>query len=656
MKHNLFMPEGLDALKAKMYTTHRKKLRRLLDQCERYDGEKLPEEHPMKSITYFAMASANLSLAYKLTGQEKYLKEAKRWIFQAVAYPHWGRAIKVDVDLSAAWLLFGLGLCYDWLKDDLTAEERKLLLDKLILQGERMHNYSITQFGTCWPTSYWQNHNWIDFAGLAVTGYAIVDEHKDAQKWIDTAREDLEFVFPLLPEDGSDYEGVVYWRYGVIWLAIYAEALRQAEGIDLFKTSDFLRNTVNFRIYQSAPDLERIINFGDCHDTRSGHTCALYYKVASEYNNPHAQWFADHVLDNFLGLEGHESGVKPGLLPEAFLEFLWYNPSIEKTPVSELPVEAFYEDLGVYSYRTGWDDDAQAFSFKCSSCGGHKQWRMVNALEAERGYKIQSTSHHHPDANSFVLINGKDYMLTDEGYSAEKWTRHHNLVVVDGQGYEGDGQKEGHSDLDVTRTCQVEEYKVLDSHTYIKAQSGLAYKKALELTCNQREVLRMKNGYYLLCDTLESKLPHTYSALFHSDAKATISDNIATVVNGESTLQIFDLSKDSKFNQTITSISATPTSQEPGNVITHDTQTLMIENAEKATNFKFMTLINAHFNWKDGISCTKVALSAGEVICVNGKDFTDYIVYNPTKATVNETVSVNGKDITVKTSEIWTVL
>ena len=36
-----------------------------------------------------------------------------------------------------------------------------------------------------------------------------------------------------MPEDGSNYEGPVYWRYGVIWFLIYADLLQQETGEDL---------------------------------------------------------------------------------------------------------------------------------------------------------------------------------------------------------------------------------------------------------------------------------------------------------------------------------------------------------------------------------------------------------------------------------------
>ena len=140
---HLLINDQLETLTAEIKTTRKVQFRRLLDQCRLYKSEALSPMPPKNSVTYIGMAAANLSLAYILTGQEHYLEEAKRWIFTAVGYDVWGYGFLVDVDLSASWLLFGLGLSYDWLKDHLTEAERKKFLDKLILQGNKIFDLSL---------------------------------------------------------------------------------------------------------------------------------------------------------------------------------------------------------------------------------------------------------------------------------------------------------------------------------------------------------------------------------------------------------------------------------------------------------------------------------------------------------------------------------
>ena len=126
----LLLKNHLESLKKDIQKDKGEQFTRLLEQCKWYSEQKLSTEHPPTSITYMGMGAANLSLAYLLTGQKQYFEQARRWIFTAVNYDVWGYGFLVDVDLSASWLLYGLGLSYSWLKDSLNSEERALLADK----------------------------------------------------------------------------------------------------------------------------------------------------------------------------------------------------------------------------------------------------------------------------------------------------------------------------------------------------------------------------------------------------------------------------------------------------------------------------------------------------------------------------------------------
>ena len=341
----LLINDQLEAFKAQLDTTHKEHLTRLIEQCRLYENEPLSKEHPTTSITYMGMAAANLSLAYLLTEQEHYLIEAKRWIFTAVEYDVWGYGFLVDVDLSASWLLFGLGLSYDWLKGHLSELERKQFLNKLILQGNKIFDYGQENLGHCWSTNYWQNHNWINYSGLLTTAYAVRSEYEGSEKWISEIKDNFDKVFEYLPEDGSDYEGTGYWRFTMNYFLSAAELIRQDDGTNHFESS-FLKNTFDYRLYQCAPNWEENIGFADVHDKRSSHSISAYYKIASEYNNGKAQWLGNLVRDNFLYREAYQSKVFPGILPEAFLELLWYNPEIEQQSPENLPLTKYFEAQG----------------------------------------------------------------------------------------------------------------------------------------------------------------------------------------------------------------------------------------------------------------------------------------------------------------------
>ncbi|HLT62715.1 MAG TPA: hypothetical protein VK020_16045, partial [Microlunatus sp.] len=279
--------------------------RRLVEQCDRYRRSAPPQQHPEASITYLGPAAINLALAYRLTGHPHYLEEAWRWISATIRLPHWGRAHLPDHDLDAGWLCHGLALAYGWIGDDLGPERAAELRAKLELQGTRLYDYAVRTEGSWWSSSYWQNHNWICFTGLAAAGYAL-----GRTEWTELAKSNFDRVVDLLPPDGSDSEGVVYWRYGVIWIAIYLDLLRRAEGVDWFGRCRFLAETFRYRLHQAAPGYDEIVDHGDCHDRRSGHSVALYRKLAAEYRIGEAQWLAEEVVRHQYHREAYESGVK----------------------------------------------------------------------------------------------------------------------------------------------------------------------------------------------------------------------------------------------------------------------------------------------------------------------------------------------------------
>ncbi|MEP4891788.1 MAG: DUF4962 domain-containing protein [Aliiglaciecola sp.] len=617
----LLINEQLDTLKAEIKTTRKEHLTRLVEQCRLYEDEVLSKEHPHTSITYMGMAAANLSLAYLLTEQEHYLTEAKRWIFTAVDYDVWGYGFLVDVDLSASWMLFGLGLSYDWLKDHLSDEERQKFLNKLILQGNKIFDYGQENLGHCWSTNYWQNHNWINYSGLLTTAYAIRPEHSGAQVWIDEIQDNFDKVFDYLPEDGSNYEGTGYWRFAMNFFLVAADLIRKDGGTDHFKTG-FMENTFDYRLYQSAPNWEENINFADVHDKRSSHSICAYYKIASEYNNGQAQWLGEMVRTKFLFREAYQSKIFPGILPEAFLELIWYNPEIEQQSPENLPLTKYFPDLGLVVMRSSWDTDATHLSFKSSPAGGHKQWEMSWQLDKENDWKTRSLTHYHVDFNQFVLVHNGASLVIDEGYNRTSKAEIHNLITVDGTGCvgekiwdEGDlsdpvlfdlnckGIHNVWRDVPEEAIAKVEAFSNEDGYAYVVGESSRMYYPEMQLTRNARHIINSECGYFILLDELASELEHTYTWRIHSEKYANkVADDQFEIVNGEGALNVFTVfpeARDTKIDETLVEEIMTP--QRPDDIRRISLKTLLIENPQKSQNTTFLNV----FQPKDALLSDK---------------------------------------------------
>ena len=663
----LLIDDRLEALKDQLHTTHREHFNRLVEQCRSYAGEPLSVDHPPTSITYMGMAAANLSLAYRLTGQEHYLHEAKRWIFTTVGYDVWGYGFLVDVDLSASWLLYGLGLSYDWIKEDLTPEERKLFRDKLILQGNKIYNYGEENRGNCWSTDYWQNHNWINYTGILTTAYAIQNEYQKANEWIQTIKDNFKTVFDYLPADGSNYEGTGYWRYAMKFFLTTAHLIRKDGGPNYFE-SDFIRNTFYFRLYQTAPNWEENIPFGDVHDRRSSHSICAYYKMAAEGQNKHAQWLAELVRTQFLFREASQSKIFPGILPEAFLEFLWFDPSIEAQDPHKLPLNKYFPDLGLVVMRSGWDIDATHLSFKTSPPGGHKQWKMSWELNKKNNWRTRSLTHYHVDFNHFTLIHRGAMLAMDEGYNRVSKAEVHNLITVDGQGCvgekiweEGDLSDPERFDLNCkgihnvwrdvpeTASANIETFSDTNGYCYAVGETSKMYDTALQLHRNARHIINSQLGYFIVLDELKSSLEHTYIWRMHSETQAKrISETYFQIQDGRGALDVHAIFPEEKLSQVnATVIEEIMTPQRPDDIRRIHLQTLKLENAQVSKNVHFLNILQPKAalvdKATDQISIRKITAENYSGVEIKSAQHTELFLFAHQQGIQHQDIKVKGK-------------
>ncbi|MDC7221036.1 MAG: DUF4962 domain-containing protein [Spirochaetales bacterium] len=592
MSDYVFIEKDIDQLKSELNGKSRFLYDRLIKHCESYFSVELPDEHPPKSTTYMGIAIANLALAALVTDDDKYVNEAVRWMTAVTSYPHWGNAHLVDVDLSAAWILFGLGIGYDWLRDSLAEDFKAEVKAKLILQGTRMYDFKKNTEGSGWSTNYWQNHNWINMCGLACVGYALVKEDESFKSWTEEARTNFDFVYSVMPEDGSDYEGVVYWRYGAMWLFVYAHLVKEREGIDYFSSCGFLENTFSYRLYQAAPNLEEQINFGDAHDRRSGHSTAIYYKTAAAYQNPYAQKMGNLVVNEFLEREAEGSKVKPGILPEVFFEIMFFDPELKEKEFDDLPTAKFFDDLGLFVHRSSWERDSTQLSFKCSVPGGKKQWDWLWKLKNEKDYNCFGLSHQHPDNNSFIINSEGEFFSIDDGYNRSVKASDHNVVLVDGKGY----FEEGQNNIWKNYTPEMKpDFKVCDlgdDYFYLSADTAAVYDPSLKLDKFTRTVLNSGKGFYVLFDELDSSEEHIYSWQMYSDVFPKVDGALcAYEINGKK-MELYSFAdKEVELTTHTNTVRAVMTTQEPDKFTETNMRGVLVSNKEAAKSLRFATIL-----------------------------------------------------------------
>ncbi|WP_405401642.1 hypothetical protein [Streptomyces sp. NBC_01104] len=575
---------------------------RLFEEAARHRGLTPPRTHPLASITWLGPAASNPALAYRISGDRAHLAESVRWIEAAVRLPHWGKAHMPDHDLDAGWLLHHLALTYKWLGDDLPDGVRALLRYKLLLQGRRMYEFAVASEGSWWSSSYWQNHNWICYAGLATAGYVLGKE-----EWTERAKDNLGTVLDLMPEDGSHAEGVVYWRYGVPFLAIHLDLLKETEGIDWWDRGGFMSRTFRYRLHQTAPGFAFNVDHGDCHDRRSGHSAGLYYRLAAQYAIPEAQWMGDLASGELLWQEAAESGVRPGILPEAYLEYLWYDPSVPAARPTE--TRAFFPDLGLLAARTGWDDDATLVSFKASPGGGHRAWETAEKHRVEKGWETLNQGHHHPDSGSFVFVSQGAFLAVDEGYSNRKKAAHHNLLLVDGQGYADEDRYHVYRDIPFERQAGQRDVLVAADCGWAHSTAGIAamYDPALGVRRLDRTLVFTPSGRLVLLDLAEADSAREWTFLLQTDRPTEAQEDGSRLIrSGSAAARLRQFAPaDGRVAVEVTEVEANPTSSTPELRLTRTLHTLRSTTPRSAEGMFLSTITPGTETDATRVPCTE---------------------------------------------------
>jgi hypothetical protein len=370
----------------------------------------------------------HLGLAWRLTGEKKYLDRARAELVAVAKFSDWNPSHFLDVaEMTAA-----VGVGYDWLYSELDEPTRKLLRDAIVEKGLKASLKS-----NSW-TRATNNWNQVCNGGMTVGSLAVAEsEPALAADLIARAINTVPISMHEYVPDGAYPEGPGYWGYGTSYNVILISALQSTLGTDfgLSQQPGFLA-TADYFLHVTGPS-GYYFNYADCGRGGQGVSPAMFW-FAAQRKEPYllwSEWAKIEAPSSRRSSKGGRERTAPFLL-------LWMAPN---QPKPAQPTALSWTGHGqnpVAFHRSAWTAEASFVAVKGGS---------------------PSTNHAHMDVGAFVMdadgqrwaddLGMQDYnSLEKEGVNlwgktqdAGRWnvfrlgTSAHNVLMVDGQNQRVDG-------------------------------------------------------------------------------------------------------------------------------------------------------------------------------------------------------------------------
>lgn len=521
-----FTNPELDALRTKVHGPEAAAWKKELADLRVFRGDPPPppaEKRRAQNDVAFAIAEGAFAFQMERNTPQgaKILAATKKYMEAAVSYDIWGYSFsKPNTDLAAGHLLYGLGVAYDLLYNDLTPAERDTYRATLARHGDLMYKYFAPKPGRAY--AYSQNHTFIPMAGLAVAAYAVYGEVPEAKQWAALSRAIYDRVLATYSQDGYYYEGYEYWIFATPWLIHFLDAHKHATGEDLFDQPG-LRNTHLYAAHALLPGGQSMFDLGDVFEgpiTRArigedyershpdGHFESNYnilYDLAARFHSSEIQGVADWMKS--LGHTGQEP----------WWTLVWHDSSVASMPMAKLEPYHHFKDMDVAFWRSDWGPNATAVAFKCGPPEGH---HTVLDVKKFPDFHLEQ-GHVHPDVASFILFAHGQYLTGDSGYAGTPKTIEHNTLVVDGR---GQGIEGGHDAWHGTDPARIDHIHITSANFTrvgfdITGDAAAAYAPELGLTKFTRHIWLAKPGRMDVADTIELNSGKKLTEVLHTDTK-----------------------------------------------------------------------------------------------------------------------------------------
>jgi len=458
---------------------------------------------------YFIRDVESAALAWFVTGDAQYATDATKWMVAHCQMPVWGTGFNDNHDLQASWYLYYMSIGYDTLYSQMSDADRKTIRDGLAAHAKVLYDAFDPATLHDGKASYDQNHTYNPAVALTAAALVLYGNVPEAADWLNRAHAVMARSRYVLNEDGYYYEGFGYWQYALHWHERYADMISRATGEQLLDLPA-LRDNWMFGLYLSLPEPTGGFDVGDSNmwkgGTRSGinvSNTAFLWGQAVAHQSGESKLVAD------LYGKRHVDKDDPASV------FLWYTSGVKPADLDAIKPYHYFPDVDVVSWRSSWKPDATCYLYRGGPPLGHSALAKLDQLKDW----AMNTGHVHADIGSFYIYAKNAFLATTTGYTAEKWTRDQNTILIDGKGQGMDGEYHDavglpYKDFDGAR---IDRTHLDTSYGFVSGEIGSAYSHLVP-GVKLRPSLLMTERWMLAIDDMSAEQEHKLTWICHADA------------------------------------------------------------------------------------------------------------------------------------------
>ncbi|MDB5813634.1 MAG: hypothetical protein JWN23_751 [Rhodocyclales bacterium] len=463
------------------------------------------------------------ALAWQLTGDERYGREAARWLLHLASWKIDAEVLRTNDELFIQHLR-PMIFAYDWAWSALTAEERVTVSKALVARLELLAGHIQPKFSLTQPTppDNALSHPMRFISTLGLGGLALYHDTPAAPGWVAWSYEYYLREFPVWGGDAGGWsEGLNYWASGMTQHLRFLEAMK-LQGFDEVLQRPFFRNTPWFAVYNLMP--YPASSFGDLNNITSPtpSTALMIGKFAQWQQDPYLMSFARSLTAKHHMTFGYYDYSAVDTMLDLFRR---QQSGLPDADLTQLPQTRYFDDIGWVAMhsRLGSKDNDIMLGFKSSPFG--------------------SASHGFADQNSFVINAFGEALAVSSGYREWYDSPHHagwtrttaakNAILING---EGQTTKSAGATGRISRFVQGERF------TFTTGDAKQAY--AGRATQALRHLFFVDRRYFVMLDEVAAPAEARFEWLLHARDKMTLdaASNGIVVARNNARLEVMLLS------------------------------------------------------------------------------------------------------------------